>query len=210
MKSLLKYKSLISNMPFEEQCFTTKRSTWEKKIEKSVLDRLFGRRKSLTISRNDILQKCPIDDFVYLVIFWGYPRGMRGHKSDVEIFKRISEISEIVNNPMRGKQSAIEAQNTLEKLQTFQGLGISTISKLLYFRTHTFDGFQALILDERLMRVFNNNVFEEFSELENFRTDNASKKYLHYLKVMHRTAEQLTVTPEQLEMFLFVFGNNLK
>ena len=60
------------------------------------------------------------------------------------------------------------------------------------------------------MRVFNNNIFEELSQLNGLRADNARKKYLDYLKVMHQTALQMNVAPAQLEMFLFTFGNNLK
>lgn len=210
MNSLTKYRNLIAEMPVMEQAFTTKRTTWNGKVDEPVLDRLFDGKVARTISRNDLFSKCPIEDFVYLVIFWGYPRGMRGSLNDKNIFSKIEEIISIVNIPERGKFAEGNLQAILKKLSDITGLGISTISKLLYFRTHKYGDYDALILDERLMRIFNNKIFEEFSELGNFRYDNACSKYLDYLKTMRQTALQLNVSPAKLEMFLFIFGNNMK
>lgn len=210
MNSLTKYRNLIAEMPVMEQAFTTKRTTWNGKVDERVLDRLFEGKAIRTISRNDLFSKCPIEDFVYLVIFWGYPRGMRGSLNDKIIFNKIDEIIPIINIPQRGKFTEEDLQPILKSLSSVPGLGISTISKLLYYRTHKYGDYEALILDERLMRIFNNKIFAEFSGLENFRYDNACSKYLNYLKTMRKTALQLRVSPAKLEMFLFTFGNNLK
>lgn len=210
MKSLTYYRNLISEMPLLEQAFTTKRKTWDGKVDERILDRLFKGKETLAISRNDLLNKCPIEDFVYLVVFWGYPRGMRGSVNDKIIFNKIDEIIPIINIPQRGKFTEEDLQPILKSLSSVPGLGISTISKLLYYRTHKYGDYEALILDERLMRIFNNKIFAEFSGLENFRYDNACSKYLNYLKTMRKTALQLRVSPAKLEMFLFTFGNNLK
>lgn len=209
MKTLSKYKELIARMPVEEQSFTTKRSTWEDKIEAGILDNIFEGKKTVKISRQDLFLKCTVEEFIYKVIMWGYPRGMRGHQNDVLIFKNLAEIIKTVNIPERQLFGEEDLENTFNQLFTIPGLGISTISKLLYFRTHKYGEFEALILDERLMRVFNNNIFEELSQLKGLRADNARKKYFDYLKVMHQTALQMNVAPANLEMFLFTFGNNL-
>lgn len=210
MKSLNKYRNLIAEMPVDEQAFTTKKSTWESKVEKHILDRLFDGRENLTISRANLFSKCPIDDFIHLVVFWGYPRGMRGHRNESKIFQEIPRLSELLNNSLRGKQTEESLSGLLTELNKVSGLGISTISKLLYFRTHRFGFYSALILDERIMRVFQNQLFKEFEELKQISRVNAYSKYIDYLKVMHLIAMQLDVAPDNLEMFLFTFGNNLK
>jgi thermostable 8-oxoguanine DNA glycosylase len=80
----------------------------------------------------------------------------------------------------------------------------------LYFRTFKFGDFNALILDDRLLRVFQHGEFKEFEKLKNLKRTNAMSNYLYYLEIMHETAKEIGVSPENLEMFLFTFGNNLK
>ena len=53
------YKILIKNLPVRQQCFTTKRTTWNKAENevgwlKTLNDKLFGDSGTLTISRQDI------------------------------------------------------------------------------------------------------------------------------------------------------------
>lgn len=210
MKSLIAYKDLIAKMPLMEQSFTSKRSTWEGKLDARILDRLFKEQNAIKISRHDLFTTNEIEFFICKVIIWGYPRGMRGSVNDKNIFNQIEQIIPIVNIPERGMLGEKDLEPNLTKLSAIPGLGISTISKLLYFRTHKYGGYDALILDERLMRIFNGKIFEEFTELGNFRYDNACSKYLDYLKIMHKTALQLNVPVANLEIFLFMFGNNLK
>lgn len=210
MKTLSYYKGLINEIPVQEQAFVTKRITWEKKIDTKILDEIFVGLPERKISRNDIFSKCPIDLFVYLVIMWGYPRGMRGHSHDGMIFKNIYAISKIINQPNRNLLPEDEWMTVQKQLLAFPGLGISTISKFLYFRTFKFGLYDALILDERLMKVFQEGVFEEFENLKYVNRGNSISNYLKYLKTMNQTANQLRVKPENLEMFLFTFGNNIK
>ncbi|RQP11969.1 MAG: hypothetical protein EAS48_05805 [Chryseobacterium sp.] len=196
-------------MPVMEQSFTTKLSTWEKKLEQRELDSLFGGREERTISRSDILSKNFLPEFIHLVILWGYPRGMRGQSNDQKIFSNIDAIGQIINYPDRKNLNEQDLQDNFTRLSQISGLGISTISKLLYFRTHVYDGYHALILDERLIRVFRNQIFQEFAELKHISRANALSNYMLYLRTMHIVASQLRVPTENLEMFLFTFGNNL-
>ena len=210
MKSLIAYKDLIANMPLGEHAFTSKRSTWEGKIDERILSMLFEEQNSIKISRHDLFTTNEIELFIYKVIIWGYPRGMRGSSNDKKIFDQMEKIIPIVNLPQRALLSENDLDTTLKQLAGIPGLGISTISKLLYFRTHKYGNYDCLILDERLMRIFNANLFSEFQGLGGFRYDNACNKYLSYLKAMHEISLQLDVKPANLEMFLFTFGNNLK
>ncbi len=210
MKTLNEYKDLILAMPVKEQAFTTKRTTWVKKIDSKILDEIFKGKSELKISREKVLTNCPLNIFIYYVIMWGYPRGMRGQANDAEIFKNINLISEIINKPKRNSLKEEDWESIRKSLSGIKGLGISTISKLLYFRTFKFGDFNALILDDRLLRVFQNGEFKEFEKLKNLKRTNAMSNYLYYLEIMHETAKEIGVSPENIEMFLFTFGNNLK
>lgn len=210
MKTLNEYKDLILAMPVKEQAFTTKRTTWVKKIDSKILDEIFKGKSELKISRENVLTNCPLNIFIYYVIMWGYPRGMRGQANDAEIFKNINLISEIINKPKRNSLKEEDWESIRKSLSSIKGLGVSTISKLLYFRTFKFGDFNALILDDRLLRVFQHGEFKEFEKLKNLKRTNAMSGYLFYLDVMHETAKELGVSPENIEMFLFTFGNNLK
>lgn len=210
MKTLNEYKDLILAMPVKEQAFTTKRTTWEKKIDSKILDEIFKGKSELKISRENVLTNCPLNIFIYYVIMWGYPRGMRGQANDAEIFKNINLISEIINKPKRNSLKEEDWESIRKSLSSIKGLGVSTISKLLYFRTFKFGDFNALILDDRLLRVFQNGEFKEFEKLKNLKRTNAMSDYLYYLEIMHETAKEIGASPENLEMFLFTFGSNLK
>ena len=210
MKTLNEYKDLILAMPVKEQAFTTKRTTWVKKIDSKILDEIFKGKSELKISRENVLTNCPLNIFIYYVIMWGYPRGMRGQANDAEIFKNINLISEIINKPKRNSLKEEDWESIRKSLSGIKGLGISTISKLLYFRTFKFGDFNALILDDRLLRVFQHGEFKEFEKLKNLKRTNAMSHYLYYLEIMHETAKEIEASPENLEMFLFTFGNNLK
>ena len=210
MKTLNEYKDLILAMPVKEQAFTTKRTTWVKKIDSKILDEIFKGKSELKISRENVLTNCPLNIFIYYVIMWGYPRGMRGQANDAEIFKNINLISEIINKPKRNSLKEEDWESIRKSLSSIKGLGVSTISKLLYFRTFKFGDFNALILDDRLLRVFQHGEFKEFEKLKNLKRTNAMSDYLYYLEIMHETAKEIGVSPENLEMFLFTFGNNLK
>src|SRR5690606_31427958 len=210
MMTLRKYRHLIAEMPVEDQAFTTKRSTWEGKINAHILNHIFEGQDTVKISRKDLSTNNDISTFIYKVIMWGYPRGMRGSVNDRRIFDQLEKIIPIVNLPSRALLSENDLDTTLKRLSDIPGLGISTISKLLHFRTHKYGAYDCLILDERLMRIFNANLFAEFQGLGGFRYDNACLKYLGYLKTMHEVSLQLDVKPANLEMFLFTFGNNLK
>ena len=67
-------------------------------------------------------------------------------------------------------------------------------------------------MDRKIIDIIRNEIFEDFTELKNAKIyyDNASKHYLKYLELMNTIAKELKVKPDQLEMFLFMFGNHLK
>lgn len=207
--SINNYIHIIQSLPVAQQAFTIKASNWQKNLLIIHFQEIFKGSESICLSRNDVHNTNNIELFILKTILWGYPKGMRG-KNFENIYKNLKALSEILNVPNRTflkKDNLSELQCKLHKID---GLGLSTYSKLLYFRDFIFDGVPALILDERLIRVFKNKVFKEFEPLSQISQYNSVKMYGAYLQIMSELSEQYKVSGEQIEQFLFIFGNHLK
>ena len=210
------YKILISNLPVRQQSFTTKRTTWlkaENEVSwlKLLNDNLFGGKQTLTISRQDIFETVDLRETIIKTIYWGYTGGMRGNHF-VNILKHIG----LIENTFRElKQTAKPTTDDFNKLiVTFKGvtgLGLSTYSKLLYFLQLKFNGNPCLILDQRLIDVFTTKIYSEYNSLNGIKYgDNAEKKYLDFLRLTSEVSKNLGTDGENIEQFLFIFGNNIK
>lgn len=88
-------------------------------------------------------------------------------------------------------------------------MGLSTLTKILYFFRFTIEGKQCLILDSRIIDVINSRFFPELIDLHEITAQNKTKKYLAYL-MMEELSKSYKFKTDQLELFLFLFGNNLK
>lgn len=207
--NLNKYKSLIQVMPILDQAFVIKSKNWEKQLKADHLELIFEGKSEITLNREDIITTNRIDLFLLKTILWGYPAGMRGtHFSS--IYNRLDDLGAIINNPNRLHLNFKELAELQTNLRPFKGLGLSTYTKFLQLRGFRFDRNPALILDERIIRVFQSNIFEDFKDLSKISDYNKEQYYSSYLKCMCTCAGELSTSPEHLEMFLFTFGNNLK
>ncbi len=209
------YKILISSFPVRQQCFTTKRTTWEKAENQfdwliKLNDNLFGDNQTFTISRQDIFETTDLRELILKTIYWGYTGGMRGNHF-VNILKNIDLIETSFKKLRQTVKPTSDDFNQLTtKFRSVSGLGLSTYSKLLYFFQLTFDGNPCLILDQRLIDVFKSKTYSEYDLLSGIRYDNAEKKYLEFLQLTNEISKELETQGENIEQFLFVFGNNLK
>lgn len=210
-----RYKILISNLPVRQQCFTTKRTTWlkaEKEISwlKQFNDNLFSDKPTLTISRQDIFETNEPKEIIIKTIYWGYTAGMRGNHF-VNILKHIDTIENTLLSLIQKSNLTTTDFNCLtETFNNVVGLGLSTYSKLLYFFKITFNDNPCLILDQRLIDVFASKSYANFQQLSKIRYDNAEKKYLDFLQLTRQVANDIETEGENIELFLFTFGNNLK
>ena len=209
------YKILISNLPVRQQCFTTKRTTWTKaeseiKWLKNLNDKLFGDNKTLTISRQDIFETNEPREQIIKTIYWGYTAGMRGNHF-LNILKNIDTIENVLRT-LRDKTNptTTDFNDLTLTFKNVAGLGLSTYTKLLYFFKISFNGNPCLILDQRLIDVFSSKAYSNFQQLSNIRYDNAEKKYLDFLQLASQIASNIETEGENIELFLFTFGNNLK
>jgi hypothetical protein len=174
-------------------------------------DRLFENRKNLTISRQDIFNtNDSIKESIVKTIYWGYTGGMRGNHF-VNILKNIN-ILESTFNELKAKSQLtnIDFEHLTTIFKNIPGLGLSTYSKLLYFLNIHFNNNPALILDQRLIDVFANKNYEDYSKLDRITYSNAERRYLEYLLITNKIAIELNTQGENIEQFLFIFGNNLK
>jgi len=207
--NLTSYKTLIQAMPVKDQSFAIKAKNWINQLSGDHFDLLFEGKSEILLSREDILLTNRIDLFLIKTILWGYPSGMRGSNFP-SIYSKLDELATDLNIPNRMQLNFEDLTLLQSKLQSYKGLGLSTYSKFLQLRGFRFDGIPALILDERIIRVFRNRVFQEFAALSKVADYNKERYYPLYLKSMNECAKDLDTTPEHLELFLFAFGNNLK
>ena len=215
--TLENYKHLIQNLPVRQQSFTTKRDNKKWQFAENEFQWLkdfndsYFTNGELKISRQDIfnIENSPREK-ILKTIFWGYPNGMQGHKSFAGILSNIDKIEAILSDLQNSNDLALD---DLKKAQIgfkpISGLGLSTYSKLLYFFDIKINNKPCLIIDKRLLDVFKSNTFTDFDSLSKIRGDN-EKKYFDCLTIIKNAAERLETKGENIEQFLFIFGNNLK
>lgn len=216
--TLDRYSDLIRNLPYLDQAFESKEATWQKHINHCDKFSSYCRKtfitESIKFSRRDVFNSCQ-EDFIeglFTTIIWGYPRNMRGNN-----FTRV--LSSLNKQKI---ESCFPNQRNLSEKQFFSianklnntGVGLSTLSKLLYFFHYTVENHQCLILDSRIIEVLNDvNVFTELrleEEAERINEFNKLKKYVSYLRIMKEVSNVNNYKPDQLELFLFLMGRNLK
>lgn len=212
--SITRYTELIKNLPYEDQAFVTKRSTWERvnytscREFQQYLNNIFKKNDQIIISRYDIfnLSERSFQYTVFSTILWGYPRNMRGNAME-SILNALPKLKAIFS---KQKQLTENDFHLLLNKLTGTGIGLSTLTKLLYFFGYNIENYKCLILDQRIVDVLNEGIFLELLASE-FKTSSANKiNYIKYLKKMEMLAKAEGYKTDQLELFLFQFGKNFK
>lgn len=204
MPSLLNpiFPQLIKALPVADHSISVDAAFWQHNFaaagQAALWHAIFAGLPSIRISRNRLLtfvyptpeQKCAE------VFLWGYPTDMRGI------------ISRLLPGLTALSGHAVSAAPWPDYYNAFPaGIGISTITKLAYFHGRNFGGFNALILDQRL--IDNTANWLEVA-LPGLSYPKALTRYLNYLRVMHAAAATpgLACAPDQLEFFLFALGDS--
>jgi len=212
---LFEFRNLIANMPVTHQAFASKRATWTSHIDENneagdALRAIFGNSVEVTLSRSDLkslASKSNLAEFVMATIIWGYPRGMRGN----HVENLIGHLGTLTQLLVAARiQSITDWGLHYANVRPINGIGLSTYTKFLSFLSVQVNGHAALILDDRIIRVANQDIFEDLRPLQNLSYQNAARHYPEYLQCIEEIATKLSVSPEQLEFFLFEFGLNLK
>ena len=106
------------------------------------------------------------------------------------------------------KESIDAAQNDLklafETLNMIKGIGISYISKVLYFATKGAGKEEyALIFDARVARSLIKLTTPEIFKIVTVRPSSKYDAFINYNKLVHQLAKQYAVDADAIELFLF-------
>ena len=212
------FAALIRQMPTEEHAFWAWRKTWlrhigEPTVSGTALARVFSLSRDplgVKVSRGDIRKFGASGDLpaaLMAALVWGYPGGMRGGYAE-SVCNSLESIVDLIQPCLNSDIADWEAHYSAT--DGIRGLGLSTYSKFLAFLPVSVGGNSALILDEVVARVAGDERFEELDDLVGLSYETAPARYPEYLRCMAAVARDLGASPEQLEMFLFAFGRNLK
>ncbi len=69
------YINLIASLPVKQQCFTTKRATWNRAEReypqlKKLNDKIFGDAKTITLSRKELFDTKEPQEKIIKIIYW--------------------------------------------------------------------------------------------------------------------------------------------
>ena len=217
MMRLADFSDLISHMPVSNQAFTSKRTTWATYMKedsagvalRAIFDAHHRGSENVFLSRGDLSDlalKPNLPEFVMATIVWGYSRGMRGHNFR-SVTSHLDALCRILSDARSPISDWISHYN---HVRAIPGIALSTYSKLLHFMSANVEGHKTLILDQRILEVVQQNLFEELASLRRLTSANASRLYPKYLECMGQAASRLALPPEKLEFFLFEFGLHLK
>jgi len=214
--TLKTYTNLIKNLPYLDQAFETRKANWKRQCE--VNERFYQychiefKGGTIKLSRQDLFDRSKDDFFkaIVSIIFWGYPKNMRG-----------SLFTQILNS-VPTLQKALPVYKDLNEEQFLEicvktkktGVGLSTLTKILYFFEYNIDHHRCLIFDKRIIDVINDE--QGFTELETLTKAgkitefNKRNKYVAYLQLMEDLSHENKYDADKLELFLFSMGKNLK
>ncbi|MGB6247860.1 MAG: DUF2934 domain-containing protein [Terriglobales bacterium] len=205
-------------MPTAYHSTTSKRSSWKAIFAlhnpaTAALDSIFedfGGRNEVVISRSDLrrLAREPqLDRFVMATIVWGY---------NADRFQNITRFAHspsdfrLLTRFLAARRDApISDWNGHLATIPVKGIGLSTYAKFLNFLSVNVCGNIALILDERVARVFESGVFLELIPL-GLTVKNKELMYPAYLSLIHKLANDWRVPAENIEFFLFQFSPIMK
>lgn len=182
---LSEFRNLIANMPVPHQTSTSKRSTWVKHMDgndkasdplRSIFD-TFGKSDEVTLSRSDLrglAHKPDLAQFIMATIVWGYTRGMRGNN----VKNLIIGFDALMQLLSEARTQPVDKWNAhYEKVELIKGIGLSTYTKFLNFLDVQVHDHTALILDDRIIRVASEGIFEELAPLRDLSNSNRVRRY---------------------------------
>ncbi|MCY0968466.1 8-oxoguanine DNA glycosylase OGG fold protein [Chryseobacterium wangxinyae] len=211
------FANLIEHLPTEVNSFRIHKKNWKVEAQCNIVEKIFGVEEYIQISRKEIRSEVNnINLFIIKTLMWGYPTKGRGKNIDNlltdESFEKLSKL--LLKYKAIGNIQFDVLVNDF-KNNKIKGLGISTLSKFLYFLEIKVEDNPCVILDDRLINIINNSNFEDIYSLKGIKREYTLKSrksqisYLDFLQSLNEIAEKLNVKSEKIEMFLFFFGKNL-
>lgn len=203
------YKNFIKEFPHQNHAFDIKRSIWKIDNHNDYLDELFGGFQVITINRNDLTSSTlNIKEFIIKTLMWGYPTKGRG--TNIETMLKEENLNKLIDILEGYRNTDISIETLKKDIKEIPKLGLSTMSKFTQFLDTTINGNTAVILDMQIIGAINTRRFEELNPLVGVSYENAINKYYEkYIDIIGQLSSDMQVEAQQIEMFLFTFGNVL-
>ena len=212
---LSNYTELIKQLPYEKITYDeTRKETWENfAVDASFskfFNKAFAKEESVRYSREELFIKArnDVEEGIFSIVLWGYPSGYTRANTMARLFPWLLESLASLKN-LLGNKNSIDFSD-MKKFPKVKGVGLSTFSKFLYFFNFKIGNSKCLILDSKIIKVLQTNEFEELENLKIITDHNKLECYPIYVETMNLIAKANGYEPDQLELFLFMFGRNLK
>lgn len=234
MSSIKKYEEIVKSIPVRNHSVIVRKENWIKndslhtRLTKNnqfqnnnddllnTLKTIFKNEQNgqIEISREDIFKEEDLEKKLIMVLLWGYPTGGRGNNiADIlysrnELIPRISDFIENHEKMINSKdfKNLFYTQNKNgEKREKIKGIGLSTMSKILYFFEIKIDNNPCLIYDSQIHLSLQRNQIDEFYDYP-WKKNYAS--FFHYLEVINKCSEEIKTEPDALELFLFLYNTH--
>ena len=244
MSSIKKYEEIIKSIPVRNHSVIVRKENWIKddslhtRLTKNeefqnnnddllnTLKTIFknaqnGQNGQIEISREDIFKEEDPEKKLIMVLLWGYPTGGRGNNI-ANILNERKQFIKKLNNTLKDKKNSI-TQDDYKKLKfkdentkklKFKGLGLSTMSKILYFFEVKIDNNPCLIFDTQILLSLQKNNIDEFKNVDWEQADEKEEKYFEYLRIVNTISKEKLkkskIKPEAIELFLFHYNMHFK
>lgn len=203
-----KFKAFIREFPYLNQSFDIKKKNWKIKHLQQKIDKIFGENDAVTLNRFELKNsKNNLESFIFKTLMWGYPTKGRG--KNIENILEKGNLEKLIKILENYQDQEITIEQLKSDIKSVSGLGLSTMTKFTQFLNTTIDGNKAVIIDNQIIEVINTERFEEFNHLKGISYGNALKNYQEYLNTVNKLSNNINVEPEQIEIFLFMFGKYL-
>lgn len=216
MASIKEYAGLIKSLPVGGQFIKIKKDSkfWDptntefsddvKKVVKAVFGECSGDEKYINISRDDIKKTKDTKKKIVKILMWGYPGG--GRYGQVQNILQNMDVLTNCLEAINGNYFA-SVQDALGNVLEINGLGLSTISKFLYFFDVKVENTPCQIYDGKVIKSLNkNHQIDELSSRNNW--DRNDEDYEEYINLLFRLSKKCKCSPDQIELFLFMINNS--
>ncbi|GGY46519.1 8-oxoguanine DNA glycosylase OGG fold protein [Pseudoduganella albidiflava] len=164
-----------------------------------------------TLSRSDVrtvVQRLGGPGGVALVPVWGYPRGVAGQGNRKPLAAVFDNAELITTTLIQCLGRQWPASRVVDAF-AIPHLGLSTLSKILYFAGLESAEGPLLIYDQMVMRALHHHAFDEYGPWPAYGAGQQSASYGRFVACTAQAARALHCTPDVIEYALFREGQRL-
>lgn len=215
-KTLRELVKAININEVEQQSFHYTPKNWEKFPEIPRLLRDSGYKSDeiaagFPLSRLQIKQAFATNmcqTAVILVPLWGYPRGVAGPGNRKPLQQVFANANNIAKHLQEFNKNKTSTEMVIDSMR-YSNVGLSTLSKILYFAGIKCAEGDLLIYDQMVMRALHHHSFDEFGEWPGYSHYSQRKTYSRFVGSAHLAAKQLACDADCIEYALFREGQRL-